>query len=101
MRCPDEIAQVLLRILSTALLRIRHLGGQGCAGECEIESDHVHNLPALIQDYSPARLEYYWSIERVHYLKLSEGMSLGEFVPLWEELSVLMTERGISTGVDT
>ncbi len=100
MRCPDEISQVLLRILSTAILRIRHLGVQGCAEECEIEADHVHNLPALIQDYSPERLEYYWSIERVHYLKLKEGMSLGEFVPLWDELSVLMTERGISNGED-
>lgn len=95
MKCPDDIAGVLLRILYAALLRIRQFGREGLADECEAEADHVHNLPSLLEDYSPNVLEFYWNVERVSFLERRQGQSLGQFQEEWRNLHRLMSEHGI------
>ncbi|WP_145225688.1 hypothetical protein [Gimesia algae] len=96
MLCPDEIADVLLRILSVALLRIRKSGSEGHAEECETEADHIHNLPAILQNYSPELLEYYWNIERTGFLTSMAGRSHGSFQDEWHDLRRLMDEHGLN-----
>jgi hypothetical protein len=88
MNCPTEIAQILTRLLTTALLRIRALGWSGNAQRCAIESDHVHNLPDLLAQYSPERLVYYWEIERTAYMSQSADSELESWKPLWAQLKL-------------
>lgn len=88
MNCPPEIAAILLDILSMAALRIRALGGAGNARRCAIEADHIHNLPALLQDYSPELLRYYWEAERPGFISQSTPADLAGFQPLWAQLAI-------------
>ena len=64
MNCPPEIADMLLEILRTGLLRIRPHAWPGEAELCAIEADHIHNLPDLLADYLRDKLVYYWDVER-------------------------------------
>jgi hypothetical protein len=59
MPCPTEIAEILVKLLTTGLLRIRVLGWSGDAEGCAIESDHIHNVPDRLVHYSPERFDYY------------------------------------------
>jgi hypothetical protein len=56
---------------------------------CAVEADHIHNLSALLQNYSPDLLKYYWEVERPSFVSHSEGVDLSTFEPLWNELSKL------------
>jgi hypothetical protein len=87
MNCPSAIADILLEIIQLGVLRIRAQGWEGNPGRCAVEADHIHNLPALVQDYSPDRLKYYWEVERPSFVSRSAGASLTSFEPLWDELS--------------
>ena len=91
MECPPEIAEVLLRILTTGLLRIRAHGWDDNPQRCAVEADHLHNLPSLLASFSLDRLEYYWETERVSYMKQSAPEDMLVFVPLWDCLAALMT----------
>jgi hypothetical protein len=88
MNCPADIASILLSILSTALLRARAGGWSGEAESCALEADHVHNLPDLLGNFSPAVLRYYWEAERTAFIDRSAaaGRSTAPFEPLWERL---------------
>lgn len=96
MQCPDEIAEVLLRILNVGLLRIRKSGSEGHAEECETEADHIHNLPAILQNYSPELLVYYWNVERTGFLATEAGKSSSLFQAEWSHLQRLMDEHGVN-----
>ena len=69
MKCPQDVAEVLAEIIYWAVLRIRGSGFGGDARSCAVEADHVHNLPALIQNYSPDLLLYYWKMERPSFIR--------------------------------
>jgi hypothetical protein len=86
LHCPAEIADVLLSILQTGLMRIRTFAWQGRAGLCAIESDHVHNIPNLITHYSPEKLSYYWDVERPEYIRQVSTEHLDGWVALWQRL---------------
>lgn len=70
------------------MLRIRASGWAGDSARCAIEADHLHNLPSLLRDYSPARLNYYWEAERSRYMAQSTEADCALFKPLWDELRV-------------
>jgi len=86
MHCPAEIADVLLSILQTGLVRIRTFAWQGRAELCAIESDHIHNIPNLISNYSPEKLSYYWEVERPEYLRQVSTEDLDGWDALWRRL---------------
>jgi len=86
MHCPAEIANVLLCILQTGLLRIRTLAWQGRTELCAIESDHIHNIPNLIMNYTLEKLLYYWDIERPEYIRQAATEHLDGWDPLWRRL---------------
>lgn len=64
MNCPPEIAEIILGLIQTALLRIRAQGWAGNSACCGAEADHVHNLPALLSNFSAELLQFYWEVER-------------------------------------
>src|SRR5262245_42832810 len=90
MKCPGEIADVLLEIMTRGLLAIRAAGWQNNSKRCAIESDHLHNLPALIASYSADRLAYYWEAERISFMRQSTANELTAFEPLWIRLQDAM-----------
>jgi hypothetical protein len=82
------VAAILLDILGQGLLQARAAGWSGDAARVAVEADHVHNLPSLLADYSPAPLRYYWDAERAAYLVRATPDSAAAFRPLWERLRV-------------
>jgi hypothetical protein len=88
MKCPPDVAEVLAEILYWALLRIRGSGFAGDARRCALEADHVHNLPGLIQNYSPDLLLYYWKLERPSFVRQVEESRV--FDEPWIRLEVLV-----------
>jgi hypothetical protein len=51
------------------LLAIREAAYAGKPKVCEIEADHIHNLPSLLDEPNEARHHYYIAQERPYYLK--------------------------------
>jgi hypothetical protein len=93
MSCPPDIAEVILEILYQGLLRIRVQGWSGNSAGCASEADHLHNLPRLLNDYSPELLRYYWEAERLAYRDRGDG-NPEVFAPAWERLHNLMIKNG-------
>jgi hypothetical protein len=86
MACPPTIAEAVQSILAQGLLRIRAAAWAGDALRCAWEADHLHNLPALLTQYSPEKLAYYWQVERPEFLRRAAAAGLGvqEFEPGWK-----------------
>jgi hypothetical protein len=59
---------------------------EGNTEQCAIESDHIHNLPDLIADYSSDKVAYYWNVERPEYIKQVPEDRLAGWEPLWRQL---------------
>jgi len=89
MRCPEEIEETLLQILSFALINVRAFSSMNeDAKRCGIEADHVHNLPGLIASYSSSGLRYYVNIFVSEYVRLvgADSGTAKMFKPHWEQL---------------
>ncbi len=91
--CSPEITDILTKILTTGLLRIRSLGWSDEGERCAVESDHVHNLPSLLTNYSRDKLEYYLNVERSSYIAQRRNSDLAVWMPLWEQLQGLLKDR--------
>ena len=83
MRSRDEI---YLEILYQALLNIRVAARAGDATQCDRESNHVHNVPSLIQESDEDRHRYYFSTERPEYIESADRRYRHHFDALWDEL---------------
>lgn len=90
MQCPQEIADVVAEIITTALLRIRATDWRERPDRSTVEADHVHNLPNLLVDYSPELLDYYWNTERVCFINKSSAEDIEGFISAWESLGDIM-----------
>lgn len=91
MTCPPDVARVILQILQVAVLRIRAGGWRGDSSRCALEADHVHNLPALLIDYSDELLRFYWQVERTSFMRRCRPDDLEGYEPLWAELEELVS----------
>jgi hypothetical protein len=87
MSCPDEIAEILLEILRTGILRIRAMSWEENHARCAIEADHLHNLPQLVAHFSHDLLKYYWEVERVSFIEQISQDDLAIFSPMWDRLA--------------
>ena len=94
MTCPPDVARIVLQILQVAVLRIRASGWGGDGSRCAAEADHVHNLPALLIDYSDELLRFYWQVERPTFMKRCRPADLKGYEPLWAELAEIVAARG-------
>ena len=61
--------QAYEEILSLGLLAIRESACGGNVKLCEIEAEHIHNLPSLLHEPNEARHHYYIDSERSWYLR--------------------------------
>jgi len=86
MTCPPAVATILLDVLTKGLLRVRAAAGAGETAHAAVEADHLHNIPALLQQYSPELLRYYWEIERPDYAARISAAARAEWEPLWSAL---------------
>lgn len=60
--------QAYVEILRWGLLGIREAAWAGKLRICEIEADHIHNLPSLLDEPNEARHHCYIGQERAHYV---------------------------------
>ena len=97
MHCPAEIADILLCILQTGVMRIRTFAWQGRTELCAIESDHIHNIPSLIMNYSLEKLFYYWDIERPEYIRRVATEHSDGWDALWRRLGQEIEVIGVLT----
>jgi hypothetical protein len=89
MNCPDDVAEALLEILESAVFGIRVAGWNGNAEYCALEADHVHNLPAMLREFSRSALEYYLDATRPAYIEELQqvtGSNGDAYRPLWAKL---------------
>ena len=92
MTCPPEIASILLRILTIGILRIR--SDPSDSARCLSISDHLHNLPDLIDDFRPSSLAYYWNVERLCFVDKAVEEDRAAFESLWVELAPHIDGKG-------
>jgi len=88
MTCPPEIGSILLEMMTMGFVRIRSEADD--AARCLVLSDHLHNLPDLVRDFSPAKLSYYWDVERPCFLRKCIEADRTAFEPFWEVLGPLV-----------
>lgn len=82
---PDEVRHAFLKILYYTLISIR------ATKDTELIfalSDHAHNIPGLIDRYTPQTFRYYWEIERPCFLREMDrlGQPFGSFQEHWAVL---------------
>lgn len=70
--CSEPLRRGLLDLLAQTLLWIRNEPGD--ARLCLALADHMHNVPALLADFSPELLRYYWEVERPCLLQALEAI---------------------------
>jgi predicted RNase H-like HicB family nuclease len=92
MTCPPEIASILLEMMTHGFVRIRNWAND--PARCLALSDHLHNLPDLVRDFSTAKLSYYWNVERLCFIRQSVEADRAAFEPLWEELRCHVESKG-------
>ena len=95
LRTRDEVYR---DILGFGLLHVRNAAYSGDAHTCEIEADHLHNLPSLIGEPNELRHRYYYDNERTLYLERMAvqdssaaeraRFTLARYHDLWAELEV-------------
>jgi len=88
-----------------AVLRVRDAGWSGDGELCAIEADHVHNLPALLLNFSPDLLSFYWNVERESFLRAANAhvarngasAEFGAFEPAWRVLESRINRKASSS----
>ena len=98
MQCPPEIAELVHDTLRIGILRIRSNGWSQNPERCAIEADHLHNLPALLNDYRPELLDYYLRVERMNFRAKSVSEDIVCFQPLWDALIQRTTNKQALAG---
>lgn len=88
MTCPPDIASILLQMMTMGFLQIRNRSND--SARCLAISDHLHNVPDLVRDFSPARLAYYWDVERSCFIEKCAEEDRWAFESFWEELRPLV-----------
>jgi hypothetical protein len=71
--------QAYAEILRWGLLAIREAAYAGKMKVCEVEADHIHNLPSLLDEPNEARHQCYIGQERSYYLDCLERLGDAEY----------------------
>jgi hypothetical protein len=96
MTCPNDVTEVLTEILTLGILSARAWSHD--ARRVVQELDHVHNLPALLQDYRPELLAFYWNTERAILIRQLSSEHCRGFESAWEKLRLLVERECGSLG---
>ena len=79
---PKKVRIAIGKILETAILSIRFNLGRENLKYCEIELNHIHNLPKILKKFDSRELKYYLDITREAYIekiKILEKSDLAVF----------------------
>lgn len=91
--------EIYLKLLEIGLLQIRDAARAGDTKRCEIESEHLHNIPTLIACGDAAHHGYYWTKERPWYIECLRHVATNQSTlayceRLWGELESLIPLKG-------
>lgn len=79
--------EIYLEILYKGLVQIRSAARAGDAAQCNVDADHLHNIPALLKNLDKEELhDYYWRAMRPSYIQMSKPEYAKTFEQLWQEL---------------
>jgi hypothetical protein len=89
----NERDRIYVQILHFGLLALRNGSSNGNLRYCQIEAEHLHNVPSLIGEPNDRRHDYYLDVEKPSYLEQVEGLSvpameftLSRYAELWPQL---------------
>lgn len=88
---PDDVQHAFVEILCHTLLSIR------AAQDTELTftlADHAHNIPHLLERYSPELFRFYWDTERPCFLQ--EMKRLGQPLDLFQEPWAVLERHHLS-----
>lgn len=91
--CPSKVANHLLNILTHTLLFLRNTSDIELA---HIAARHAHNLPDLIRDYTPEKLQTYWEEDRAYFKKHGSDVGipyLGSIELAWEQAQDVIAQH--------
>lgn len=98
--CPAEVADALTSILRESILLIRMAGSADDADYCAVEANHIHNLPSILRNYDPAKLESYLAWAQTVYAsdfqKRFHRMPT-MFMSQWQQLESYLGDKGMKT----
>lgn len=94
MTCPEPIASVFLEILTQGVLASRAAGWGRDPARCAVEADHIHNIPGLLANYSPEKLQYYWEVERPSFMAQCNPQQLQGWEEKWDRLRSFVENAG-------
>ena len=77
---PDDVRHAFLEILRHTLLSVRATQNTELTFTL---SDHAHNIPHLIDRYTPGIFRYYWEVERPCFIRTMDR--LGQPFDLFQE----------------
>jgi hypothetical protein len=85
-KMPKDVQRAFLKILYFTCLAIRNESKR--PDLCFAFSDHAHNIPGLIANYSPDAFRYYWECERPCFIEALQKreFSFGLFDEHWAVL---------------
>ena len=86
---PADVREGLAQILEIACLTIRAAARNGDAKYCDVEANHVHNLPDLLRTFDRKKLKYYLDVTRAEYLESLRqfpGATADPYKPIWSRL---------------
>jgi hypothetical protein len=92
--------ELYLKILELGLHRIRGAAFHGDHRHCEIEADHLHNIPSYIAEGDAANHLYYLTKEVPLYLNRLDPSAPGNldlpqrYISLWKELETFVPVEG-------
>ena len=92
--------ELYLLILKWGLHRIRDAGHAGDHRHCDVEADHLHNVPSYVGGGDAANHLYYLTKEVPFYISKidQDGAAnvrlLAMYSPLWRELETLVPVQG-------
>jgi len=86
MKCPEMLLEPLTQIITLGLLNIRVAAVKKDWERCIVESNHIHNLPSLINNYSEDLLKFYLQVEKTQFQRESVGVNIYQFEQQWAKL---------------
>ena len=101
MDCPGNAAEVIARILSNSIMRIRAAGEEGKAAVCVVEADHIHNLSGLLVRFSFPLLRFYLEISRLNYLEQTLFQPTEQLQSDWLQLESILNANQMAENSKT
>jgi hypothetical protein len=69
-----------LDLLAGGVVAVRNQAYSGQLALCEIEADHIHNIPSLLEEPNELRHRYYIIQERGLYLDRLKSLGASEYL---------------------